>query len=313
MAEEMNEIQEAEAPAPASAPAAPIAEPAEDVGDDTLDIARNAIKTGFTVEEAQRLWNLTDDEVAQLGGGHKPGKLTVAQEIADIEKVMRTNRAEYNEKHAQRYAELLKLQEQHKEKSGERPQEEMDRLAAIAKALHEIDQTRRSRRSDVTQEMEAQELALLEEQQTLKLNMGGLPKSVRDEWSKNGALEKSLQTARATAEQAFAELGDEQADFVAGFDDLPEGAQASVYKFIAIEPSTSWRPASEHQIKQLAELDPGLVQLFGAEAPRRLGQLAGRYRLMLQGMSAEDRAKTEAWVDNLSPAQRRAVAKCMTR
>jgi hypothetical protein len=34
---------------------------------------------------------------------------------------------------------------------------------------------------------------------------------------------------------------------------------------------------------------------------------------MLQGMIAEDRAKTEAWVDNLSPAQRRAVAKSMTR
>jgi hypothetical protein len=180
--------------------------------------------------------------------------------------------------------------------------------------LHEIDQTRRNRRSDVTKEMEAQELALLEEQQTLKLNIGGLPKSVRDEWSKNGALEQSLQTARATAEQAFAELDEtEQAEFVAGFDELPENAQASVYKFIAIEPSTSWRPASEAQVKALSELDPGLVQEFGAEAPRRLGQLAGRYRLMLQGMSAEDRQRTADWIDGLSPAQVRAIAKSMTR
>jgi hypothetical protein len=277
----------------------------------------------------QKTWHLSDTEVERITGRKpKPNgqadaadaepparRLSVAEELEQIGKLRTADPKRYFSKETQdRQLALIEQEQAAKAERTKRPAETSDRLAVIAKDLRDIDQTRRNRRSDVTKEMEAQELALLEEQQTLKLGIGGLPKSVRDEWSENGALEQSLQTARATAEQAFAELDEtEQLEFVDGFDELPEGAQAGIYRYVAIEPSTRWRPASEAQVKQLAELDPDLVQEFGTEAPRRLGQLAGRYRLMLQGMSAEDRAKTEAWVDNLTPAQRRAVAKAMTR
>jgi hypothetical protein len=313
----MSEINEAEAielteSAPAIQPAAPTTE----FDHEYLAEARRALEAGQPSEMVGRHYGLSKAELAAISNP-APSRQTINQQLAAMDKLRRSDpKAYWSDVNQSKHLALIEAQLKQKAERAAPAPETSDRLAKIDEELHQIDAKRREngpayRRDTALQE---RELALLREKEKLINGIGdGLDPELIAEWEKTGGVERNLSLARAAAQKALDELDEgEKGELAASFDGLPGKAQTEIYKYLAVEPG-NWRPARDEELTVFASTDDGkaLIEEWGANASKRLGQLRGRAAMMLGGMSAADRARTERWVNGLSSSQFRAVVRAL--
>jgi hypothetical protein len=204
----------------------------------------------------------------------------------------------------------------------------------VEKQLAEIDKYRRDNRAAYGKDyrLQAQERRLIEQLQSIKADAGteqveasadgeidalsaGIPETVVAEWRRTGGEKHHFGVARRTVQKVWDALEPAEADaLAAGFDQLPSGARSSIYGFISVEPAR-WRKATDDEVAFYRDREDTapLVQEWGSRAAEQIGVILGRTRMMLGRMSPADRARTNSWVDSLSPTQFRAVARALAR
>ena len=267
----------------------------------------------FTVEEAAKTWHLTDAEIEQLGG-RKPAasRRTVQQELNEIDALRTSDKKKYWSPEVQaREIELIRLQEQQKQERGKVPAETANRQAAIAEELRKIDEVRRTSRRDYSDAMQAKEIELLRERETLRLGTGSLSKELLEEWSETGGVEHNLTTARTAATGILDELDEtEQATLGQSFDELPQAAKDRMIGFLAVDPSDRWREADAADVERFKAEAPEQAELvveWGDKAGKKLGAILGRVRTLHKSMSPADADAAMNWFQSLSASQSKAV------
>ena len=258
---------------PAAESSAQIAD-AED--DDSARRHRKLIADGImTVEEVQRHYGLTAEEVEALSKRNAQSRQSIEQELAAIKKRMRDDRAAYF-KDSQAQARHLDLLRQ------------LEGLEAEPTAVE--------KNPDAQSDASALDPALLAE------------------WEKQGGVDYHLKTAQRTASAALDALeGDDRQQLEEGFDSLPPAARTAITRFLAVEPGGFVRPANETSLETFASTPEGaeLVKEWGRSAPRNIGIVRSRMDLMLRSMAEADRTKAEAWFNALPAQQAKAVMKAL--
>lgn len=196
-------------------------------------------------------------------------------------------------------------------------------LASVEEELAAINQKRRDdRRAYFKDEgLQARERELLTLRQKLQSGSAeksddddGLPDELLSQWEKSGGVEQNLKAAQDTALIALDALeGEEQADLIASFDELPVEVHARTYAFLSIDPAPPAKTASDAEVEQFASLPEGqaLVREWGRAAPRNLAVVRSRLNSILSGMSEGDRERASEWFDSLSERQAAAVLRSL--
>ena len=106
-----------------------------------------------------------------------------------------------------------------------------------------------------------------------------------------------------------------QAEFEKGVDKLPSRAQTAVYAELALTSGGSVHQASEAELEHFASMPEGaeLVQEWRSRAGRNVGIIHDRLNRMLERMSPADGETTWQWLENLPPAQAKAIFRALAR
>lgn len=249
--------------------------PSADEDDDARH--RRLIESGVaTPEEVGRIYGLTPDEVVALAKPmpKAPSRQEIEAELAEIAQRRRTDRRGYFKDEA--------IQARERELIEQR--EQLKAAPAPEKAVREPG------------------------------NAPGLDPALLKEWEDAGGVEFHLATAQRATQAAFEAMPEEErADFQAGFDGLPDGAQTAVFRYLALEPGGSVRPATDAAVQNFASTPEGaeLVASWGRNAARNVGVVRSRMELMLRSMPEADREVALSWFDSLKSSQAKAVLRAL--
>jgi hypothetical protein len=198
------------------------------------------------------------------------------------------------------------------------------------KALRQTD--RRKYWSPAVQERESQLYAQLEalkagdaptkgeatddDDDTISVEDLPLPESLKKQWAKSGPLgvEDALKAVRSRTTLALGSLDEDDADgFRSSFDsDLDEEAQEAIVSGLAVD-GGQWPVATEAEVEDFRAMEwgPGLINEWGASAPKLLGRARREGEAMLAAMSDVGRIRTERWIAGMSVKRRAAVIRAL--
>jgi hypothetical protein len=296
-AEDLAEIDDAEAAA---------ALDAEDVA-----VAGEMRKAGLDDETIARLRGVSPEELAAKS---PPTLGTVASELRALEERMRTDRRAYfrDEPAQAEYRRLLEARD--RLNAGRAPAADggEDEAAAIDREIAGIEEVMRTDRRRYERTLEVRYRELLEAKEALKTGEGdpdgGLAPELVEEWrSSPEGFDHHIAVAHGVASDVLDSLDETAAsELVVGFDALPANARTQVFRYMAVEPSGSALPASQARLDEFAAVGEEAAQLvedWGRHAARRLGVVIQRTNLMLDGMADDtEREAAMAWFDQLPPA-----------
>jgi|EndMetStandDraft_9_1072997.scaffolds.fasta_scaffold20003_3 hypothetical protein len=278
------------------APAAPIASPDADE-DEVLTRSRQLLATGhFAPDEVQRLYFLTDDELAEVTKPRPkaPTRATVNAELAAIAETRRSDKSAYfgDEALQARERELIELREQLK----------ADRTAADAKPagedieaeLAKIAKLRREDRRayDKDEALQARERELLAAREDAK------------------ELARQTEQAEQVVQTVLSAVPDAEAfetGFTSMFTSLSAEDQQTIRHELQAPPPDPGRPANDADVRRFASTAEGAecVKEWGRDAPRKVAVVRARVDQMV---------KSEAvgiWFDGLPADQAKAVLKAL--
>jgi hypothetical protein len=245
--------------------------------DDADDAARHRrlIADGiFTPEELARHYGLTPEELAALTPPKPLSRVAVEAELAEIGRLRRQHRRAYFKDEG--------LQQRERE-------------------LLELSYKLQGERATAQSAPDGGDAA-------------GLDPALLAEWQEHGGVEHHLQVARRAVQVALDHLeDDDRSELQDGFNRLPVGSQSGILRFLALQSSGAWRPATDAAVQQFASTDEGatLVESWGRGASHNVGIVRGRMELILSHMAISDRDAATTWFDGLSTAQATAVLRAL--
>lgn len=127
----------------------------------------------------------------------------------------------------------------------------------------------------------------------------------------------AMQTARAATNEVVSDMGDAAAvaDFQAYVASTPEVVQVSLLAEMAQPAPAVTSVASTEQLRQFGGDDIGkqLLAEWGSEGPRKVQQIAERYRRVVKGMPPSAVAALGEWMSGLKDAEIKSIARRMAR
>jgi hypothetical protein len=189
---------------------------------------------------------------------------------------------------------------------------EIDRLRRTDKQRYFKDEALQKRERDLIAAREKLRAeALPAARSDSEYDGSALDKDLLATWERQGGVAFHLKTAQDTARAAMGALApDEAQELMDSFDRLPVSAQTTVFGFLAIKPG-AWRPANEGELAEFRESDLADLLEEWSDAPKKLGIVRGRLRMMLNSMKGADRSRAEAWLDSLPTSHAKAIFKAL--
>jgi hypothetical protein len=177
-------------------------------------------------------------------------------------------------------------------------------------------------------EVQAQHLALIEQQQGLKAGKAksadapdldavveGLDPELREEWSKSGGIKANLERAQGAARTALDALDEGEAQALQqSFDGLAPEIQIEAMRVMALDAGGTVRAATEASVAAFAGIGDeaqALVKGWGSKAPQRLATAYQRLDTIVGGLGEAEAKTAQDWLGALSPRQRAAVVRAM--
>jgi len=182
--------------------------------------------------------------------------------------------------------------------------------SAASAELDEIDAFRREHKSAYFKDaaLQARERELIEAELAEEPEPAAEPASLSadliERWNTEGfGAEAHQAAAQGAVLDVLADMGDDGAALVTGFEALPDGVQSVIFNELSLAPPAGVAPASEDALAAFGELEEGarLLERWGADAPARLGIVRARIDAVMEGLTEGGKVAAAAWLDALPP------------